>query len=180
MTIEQGTPAIDELVGASVKRWRVLSGLTQEAVTEAMVNRGFDFHQSTLYKIESGKRRVLVGEAVALAEVLGVPLEALVSPDQTSEPALLTQLKLGARLHFQAIEKAQEALSEARQARLSAIVASKHLTDPEKLHDFDGTKATVAEFYASLLAKESELDEARKILESYSKTTQKLAKYSQV
>jgi len=51
-----------------------------------MQARGHRFHQATIYKVESGTRRVSVGEAAALAEVLDVPLTSmLIAKDPTGE-----------------------------------------------------------------------------------------------
>lgn len=44
-----------------------------------MAERGFDFHQATVYKIEAGSRRVPIEEAVALADIVAMPLTALVA-----------------------------------------------------------------------------------------------------
>lgn len=174
------TPALDDFIGASVKRWRLLSGLTQEAVTAEMVKRGFEFHQSTLYKIESGKRRVLIGEAVALAEVLGVPLESLISPDTEAEVTLLTQAKLGARLELEALERAHEALNDARMYHLSIRRGLHDLHDIDKPQDFGGVKASFRDFYKPLGEAEPEVKAARETLARILKSTQKIAEYVKV
>jgi len=44
-----------------------------------MSARGFKWHQATVYKIENGSRQVHIGEAAAVAAVLGVPLDRMVS-----------------------------------------------------------------------------------------------------
>lgn len=80
---------------------RLIAGLTQEQVVEEMNALGYsNFHQATVFKIEAGKRRVTVGEAHSLAQVLGIPLTHLLpqpprqrktwaerkaSPNQSSE-----------------------------------------------------------------------------------------------
>ena len=57
---------------------RLIAGLTQEQVVEKMSALGYsNFHQATVFKIEAGKRRVTVGEAHSLAQVLGIPLTHL-------------------------------------------------------------------------------------------------------
>lgn len=180
MTSENSTPAssvIDDVFGEGLKYWRELRGLTQEEVSAQMTKRGFDFHQSTLYKIESGKRRVLLGEGVALAEVLQVPLDRLTSPQAGSEPALLAQLKLGARLQLEAIEKAHSALIDVRMTNVGLKLNLKNLDEPGKVYDFDGVQATAEEFYKPLtetdvkpaIALLAKLEEASKALAEYLK-----------
>lgn len=64
----QATP--EENFSQNVKFLREKLGLSQEAVAEKMQERGHSFHQATVYKIESGTRRVTVSEANALAQIL--------------------------------------------------------------------------------------------------------------
>lgn len=178
MTSENSTPAssvIDDVFGEGLKYWRELRGLTQEAVTALMVKRGFDFHQSTLYKIESGKRRVLLGEGVALAEVLNVPLDRLTSPQPGSEPALLAQLKLGGRLELEAIQRSLNALTDVRMANVGLKLNLKNLDEPGKVYDFDGTQATAQEFYKALT--DADVKPAIELLSKIEKATETLAKY---
>lgn len=54
--------------------------LNQAHVATEMKRRGFTgFLQTTVGKIERGERRVTVGEAAALADIVGVKLSALIS-----------------------------------------------------------------------------------------------------
>lgn len=63
---------------ALLRTERLIAGLTQEQVVERMNALGYsNFHQATVFKIESGQRRVTVGEAYSLAKVLDVPLAHL-------------------------------------------------------------------------------------------------------
>jgi transcriptional regulator with XRE-family HTH domain len=55
---------------ANVKLKRETLGLSQETLAEKMQERGHPYHQATVYKIESGARRVQLSEALDLAEVL--------------------------------------------------------------------------------------------------------------
>ena len=152
--ISQGsTPLVDDLFGGSLKYWRELRDLTQEAITAKMVERGFDFHQSTLYKIESGKRRVLLGEGIALAEILDVPLSRLTEPEVNSEPSLLASLKFGAKLEIDAIHRALNALTDVFTSA-STIGLTVSLLEEEtgdKEFDFAGVTATARDFYEPLI-----------------------------
>lgn len=67
----------DSAFAAEFRRLRTDLRFSQEAVAEAMTSLGFGFHVTTVGKIERGDRKVTVGEAAALAGVLGVPLDAL-------------------------------------------------------------------------------------------------------
>lgn len=58
-------------------------GLSQKDVADEMSKRRFAFNASVIGKIERGERRVTVGEAAALADVLGTSVERLL--DQRDE-----------------------------------------------------------------------------------------------
>ena len=64
-----------------VRTWRELHGWSQTELAQRMGDRGFPFHQATVYKLEDGQRPTRLAEAVALAEVLEVPLTNLIGPD---------------------------------------------------------------------------------------------------
>jgi len=182
--MENNTPAspvIDEQVGANVKRWRGLKDFTQEAVTAEMVKRGFDFYQSTLYKIESGKRRVLVGEAIALAEILKVPLDILTVSDSDSEASLLAKARIGAQNQLRELEEARLKLQSALEhftleVRLSVmkLESSGERTQTRKFGD---EEATVRDFYAPLINGEKEIQGAKKTIEKILKSSEKISNY---
>lgn len=83
----------DDSFARSVKAVRERKDLTQEDLAKSMRLRGFDFHQQTVYKIERGKRKVTVGEGVALAEILDEPFSVLAGID----PDSLEHLQSGTR-----------------------------------------------------------------------------------
>lgn len=84
MTADEDFRNPDEAFAHLFRTERAESGLSQEDVAKAMSARGYDFHQQTVYKIESGKRRVSVGEAVALADSINVHVNALLwKPEET-------------------------------------------------------------------------------------------------
>lgn len=72
----------DKRFAERFKAARVARGLSQPQVMDAMNELGFGFVQQTVYKIENELRRVTIGEAIALADVVRVPLERLVSPTE--------------------------------------------------------------------------------------------------
>ncbi|MCJ0980409.1 helix-turn-helix domain-containing protein [Rhodococcus sp. ARC_M12] len=61
----------------NVKNARASQGITQGALAAKMAEKGFAWHQATVYKIENGTRQVQLGEAQAVAEILALPLEQL-------------------------------------------------------------------------------------------------------
>lgn len=69
-----GYPATDAAFARAVKSAREMAGLTQDDVAAQMAGRGFPFHQATVYKVETGSRKVSIAEATALSSILGVPL----------------------------------------------------------------------------------------------------------
>lgn len=66
----------------NLRALRKSAGLSQEEVAAKLVERGFQFHQATVTKLENGTRRVQLGEAMAIAEVLDVKVEHLVAETQ--------------------------------------------------------------------------------------------------
>ena len=157
MTEKQTHPApqlIDTTIGERLKHWRNFLGFTQEEICQGMSARGFEFFQSTIHNIEKGKRRVSIGEAVALAETLGVTLDNLTNPEVTSAPWLVASLSYGARLELVAIRKALEALTEARAAEVGMKnTMTIHKAEIEKVLEFNGKQATPKDFFDPLINK---------------------------
>lgn len=67
----------EEWFAQNVKNARASQGITQGVLAAKMAEKGFAWHQATVYKIENGSRQVQLGEAQAVAEILAVPLEQL-------------------------------------------------------------------------------------------------------
>jgi transcriptional regulator with XRE-family HTH domain len=71
----------ERLIGVTVSVLR--DGMPQQTVADAMRERGHRWSQSTVWSIEKGERRLLLSEAADLAEVLDVPVDALLKrPDE--------------------------------------------------------------------------------------------------
>jgi transcriptional regulator with XRE-family HTH domain len=87
---------IDQVFGANLREARTLRGMTQENLARAMQVKGFDFHQATVYKIESGKRSVSVGESFALAKALDTPIDELTRSRHVTLDSELVRLDLEA------------------------------------------------------------------------------------
>lgn len=67
----------EKRVAANIKNERLRSGLSQEQLASALRSYGFDLHQSTIAKIESGKRPIRLAEMFAIADSLSVPWMSL-------------------------------------------------------------------------------------------------------
>ncbi|QAY70050.1 helix-turn-helix domain-containing protein [Xylanimonas protaetiae] len=68
---------IRDALRANLARIVDRSGHSQDWVAKAMQERGHKWHQTTVYKVLNGRRKVEVTEALDLADVLGVTLGAL-------------------------------------------------------------------------------------------------------
>jgi len=77
------TSRIDDFIGGNVRRLRDGADLTQEQLAGEMQARGFDFHQATVYKIETGRRSVSAAEVVALAQILSTSVDTLTAPEES-------------------------------------------------------------------------------------------------
>jgi len=71
-----------------LKRARESSEMSQERLATEMVKLGFEFHQTTVNKIENGKRKVSIGEAAALSSIVQTPLEVMVQPQSSASQSL--------------------------------------------------------------------------------------------
>ncbi|WP_353650083.1 helix-turn-helix transcriptional regulator [Nakamurella sp. A5-74] len=80
MADETNTTGTDpeEAFAVNVRSTRDRLDMSQADLAEAVRLRGHPFHQTTIYKIETGARRVNLSEAVAIAQVLDTPLNELV------------------------------------------------------------------------------------------------------
>lgn len=90
MTIEDDASP-DLVFARQFKAERERTGMTQDEVAREMVKRGHDFHQQTVYKLENSRRKVSIGEAVDLADTLGVPVDALAISTAPPGPGALVR-----------------------------------------------------------------------------------------
>lgn len=101
---------VDQKIGGALKRERENRNLTQEEVAKRMRDFGFDFRQTTIYKIETGRRGVSIGEALALARSVGIPLERLTVPDADSVDAVSARVRGYSKWSIEALEGAVKAV----------------------------------------------------------------------
>ena len=79
----------DEWFTRNLRAKRLEAGLSQRQVGERMREIGFPFEQQTVQRIESGGRRASIGEARALARILGLNALALTEPPELTEQKAL-------------------------------------------------------------------------------------------
>lgn len=64
-----------------MRRVRESQGLSQAAIAAGLLGAGIELHFSAIAKMEAGSRVIRLNEAIAIADVLDVPLAALLQPD---------------------------------------------------------------------------------------------------
>lgn len=134
--------------------------MSQAELARQMKGRGWPYHQQTVHKVEAGARKVGLGEAKDLAEILGTSVDRLTWPTREASlvevlntaasraRAAVEQIAIGTRslaaarrqleLSLAEAERAesprvQDAAAEAREAlRLSAEAAAAAAGEPEE------------------------------------------------
>jgi transcriptional regulator with XRE-family HTH domain len=77
----------DERFAANIREERGRRKLSQGELARRMAERGFPYYQQTVRRIEEGRRKVSVGEATALAEILGTTMDRLTWPGRAASAA---------------------------------------------------------------------------------------------
>lgn len=76
--------AVERRFATVARHAREQKGWPQGRIAETMSALGWPWHQQTVARVEHGDRMVRLGEAVALAAILGIDLSAFAAGD--SEP----------------------------------------------------------------------------------------------
>lgn len=76
---------VDELFAIQVRETRERLKMSQGELARQMSARGFPYYQQTVRRIEDSQRKVSVGEAKALAEILGTTIDRLTEPVPAKE-----------------------------------------------------------------------------------------------
>lgn len=136
MAVRSKQVDLDKQFAEGVKRARLQAKMTQEQLTQAMVDRGFGFYQATMYKVESGARRVTVGEAIALAQILGTSVESLAGtgPDSIDAPGMTLDER-----------RALVDLVRDRQARLDVVTTARREAELQAARAVDRAASLRAE-----------------------------------
>jgi transcriptional regulator with XRE-family HTH domain len=79
----------DERFAGNIRETRERLNLSQGELARRMAERGFPYYQQTIRRIEEGRRKVSVGEAKALAEILGTTMDRLTLPGQVAAAAYM-------------------------------------------------------------------------------------------
>lgn len=137
---------------AGVRDERERQGRSQEWLAEQMSARGFKFHQATVHKIESKDRRVSIGEAVTLSEVLGVALERLMKRQPDAAEVLERELNSHAHSFISAILALDDAAIDVSSLRLAfEVQVSQFDSRGNKLTSpITGEEATATATYSPL------------------------------
>lgn len=132
MADDDGGPSSAEAVEATFRRgvrtWREIHGMSQAELAAKMSERGFPFHQATVYNLEVGRRPTRLSEAVTLAEVLKVPLTHLLGPEAPERVARFELARAATRV--KELERDADHLQgELQQAREERDVLAKRYNE---------------------------------------------------
>ncbi|MGV9531332.1 helix-turn-helix domain-containing protein [Streptomyces cellulosae] len=105
-----------------IKLEREARGWSTNALSDRLNEAGFDMNPSGVWRIENGKRRINLDEAIGFAEVFGLDLRNLVGPPQLAAKARAMELIDEVVDAFRATQRANMAFTEARDA-LDAYLA---------------------------------------------------------
>jgi len=70
------------LVGANVRKYRKLCGLSQQQLADKLETMAVYICRGSISRVEDKLRTVTDIEAASIAEILGVPIEALFAPEE--------------------------------------------------------------------------------------------------
>lgn len=79
----------DERFAINIRERRELAEMSQADLAKEMASRGFHWHPQTVHKVETGVRKVSVGEGKALAEIFGTTVEWLTWPGRAASTAAI-------------------------------------------------------------------------------------------
>lgn len=109
----------DDLLAQRVREVRERLGLSQDQLAQRMAARGHDFRQQTIYKIETGNRRVTWGEAISLADSLEMTIADLSAPGTSGSLGVL----------FERVDVLREGLEQAARTYMRAQWRLAHAAD---------------------------------------------------
>lgn len=130
-----------------LKQARKNAGLSQDELASAMAERGHDFHQQTVYKIESGNRRVSIGEAISLADSVGAPLSLFMESDPVSLPARRAEIELKTKRLLESLVALEKQVRDGRNAlqELRELASTFDDAAGDDLQDWWGSTSTAKE-----------------------------------
>jgi transcriptional regulator with XRE-family HTH domain len=129
----KGVAWVERQFGKTIKAMREARGWTQTDLATKLGTLGFEYHQTTIGKLESGARPLRIGELFAMAAVFGVSAVELVrsvvpapSPDdaETELPWLERESERARTAFISEVETALEAYTRTQrtiQRRRTAV-----------------------------------------------------------
>lgn len=106
--------AYENHLGRKLRDWRKARGWSQARIAEELGYRGFDMHQTTVAKIENGSRPLRVSEAIAIADVMGMPmLSVFYGPGPEDKRWGIDAMRDAMERSEQSLEFAQEQMEQA-------------------------------------------------------------------
>lgn len=117
----------DEIFRVQVRQRRTALGWSQQRLTDELVKLGYPWHQTTVAKVEAGQRRLSLGEATALARVLGGSLAEMASESVADMDTRIRDLRHQERILMEReLEDIEKALSAAHE---HAFTARSHMAE---------------------------------------------------
>jgi transcriptional regulator with XRE-family HTH domain len=83
----------EKVIAQKIRQLRIERGWSQEDLAERMTRYGWPMHQTTIAKLEAGKRPIRAGEVFALTLVFGLPPLALWHLPVPGEPQALAAMR---------------------------------------------------------------------------------------
>ena len=109
-----------ETLGANVRYLREHASISQAELARRMAERGWSWHQATVYRVETGKQPVRFDEALDLSDLLGVTLDRLTwAIGEAAEEELASFAITSLR------ERLQEAAVVVARLRVARVVADR-------------------------------------------------------
>jgi transcriptional regulator with XRE-family HTH domain len=109
-------------VAVRIKLEREARGWSTNALSDRLNEAGHEMNPSAVWRIENGKRRINLDEAIGFAEVFGIDLRNLVGPPQLAAQARAMELIDAVVDAFRETQRANVAYTQARDA-LDAYLA---------------------------------------------------------
>lgn len=82
----------EEIFAVNLKALRTDRGMTQSELARHMSEKGFKWHQATVFKLENGERQIQLGELREISTLFNVALDRLVEgTDRIAELSKLRQ-----------------------------------------------------------------------------------------
>lgn len=119
LQVEDESPDLEaQRFGENVKALRKRAGMSQADLAKRMAERGWPWHQNTVYRIENGGQAVRLFEAAAVAAVLQTSIDRLLWPTpEASATEHVTAAGTKVRTQYEAVAEAvQRMLLDVRYA----------------------------------------------------------------